>query len=66
MGHRLTFSSSFLTHRERAIILRDQGLARRLAWSHGPERARVILDGEDEQAEADVAAWNALPARLRT
>jgi hypothetical protein len=64
MGHRLTFSSSFLTYRERAIILRDQGLARRLTWRHGAERARSIIDGEDERAEADVAAWNALPARL--
>lgn len=35
----------------------------RLTWCHGPERARAIFNGEDEAANADLAAWRSLGER---
>lgn len=36
---------------------------RRLARQYGRERALEILEGRDERANADLAAWNRLGAR---
>lgn len=33
-------------------------LEARLAWCHGPERARAILEGRDEKANRDLESWN--------
>ena len=35
----------------------------RLTWQYGPERAARIMAGQDAQANADLASWNALGSR---
>lgn len=35
-------------------------LHERLCWCYGPQRAALIVSGEDEASRADLAAWRNL------
>jgi hypothetical protein len=39
--------------------------AQRLAWMYGDERAAAILNGEDPETQADLAAWGGRSANNR-
>jgi hypothetical protein len=41
-------------------VERDERHERRLSDFHGPERAALILAGNDPASNADLAAWRAL------
>lgn len=41
----------------------DDQTAARLAWAHGPERAKSIMAGTDEPTNRDIAAWRVLGQR---
>lgn len=42
--------------------LEDDGLAARLRWQYGGDRARLILLGRDDATERDLQAWRDLGA----
>jgi hypothetical protein len=39
--------------------------AQRLSWLYGDERAAAILNGEDPETQADLAAWSGRSAKNR-